>query len=337
MKASLMKGLVIAGTALTGVVAVPAFAQSGLTGETSDDNAIIVTARRIEEDVQDVPISMTVLNQEQLAARNITSSVELATYTPSLTVNKRFGPDKAAFAIRGFTQDLTTAPTVAVYFADVIAPRLISNLGGGNGAGPGSMFDLQNVQVLYGPQGTLFGRNTNGGAVLLVPRKPTDKLEGYVEGTIGNYDQRRLQAVINLPLADTFKVRGGIDWNKRDGYVKNRSGVGPKDFNDIDYFAARLSILAELTPNLENYTLFTYTEGDTHGTLGKYAFCNPGANPASAGFAAVTRADNCAAFANQANYGFYESDNSNPDPFVRTNIWQVINTTSWQASEALTV
>src|SRR5690606_19379398 len=139
--------------------------------------------------------------------------------------------------------------------------------------------------------------------------------------TVGNYDQRRLQAVLNVPLAETFKVRAGIDWNKRDGYIKNRSGVGPKDFNDIDYFAARLSVLAELTPELENYTIFTYTKGDTHGTLGRYAFCNPGTDPTSAGFTAVTRAANCTAFAGQAGYGHWEADNANPDPFVKTDIW----------------
>ena len=72
----------------------------------------------------------------------------------------------------------------------------------------GSFMDLENTQVLKGPQGTLFGRNTTGGAVILVPKKPTDKLEGYVEATAGDYDLMRGQAVLNLPLADTFKVLG---------------------------------------------------------------------------------------------------------------------------------
>src|SRR5437867_5174066 len=163
---------------------------------------IVVTARRREERLQDVPISITVYTPEQLANRNIVNSTDLATYTPSLAVNGRFGPEKASFSIRGFSQDLNTLPTVAVYFADVIAPRLTSNITSGNGAGVGAMFDLQNVQVLKGPQGTLFGRNTTGGAILLVPQKPTDRLEGYVEGTIGNYNEMRLQAVLNVPVND---------------------------------------------------------------------------------------------------------------------------------------
>ena len=81
----------------------------------------------------------------------------------------------------------------------------------GDGAGPGSFFDLQNVQVLKGPQGTLFGRNTTGGAVLLVPQKPTSKDEGYVEYSYGNYAMNRVQAVVNMPLSDTVRLRLGVD------------------------------------------------------------------------------------------------------------------------------
>src|SRR5206468_2579025 len=143
--------------------------------------------------------------------------------------------DKSSFAIRGFSQDLNTLPTVGVYFADVVAPRLTSNITSGNGAGVGAMFDLQNVQVLKGPQGTLFGRNTTGGAILLVPQRPTDKFEGYVEGTVGNFDQKRIQAVVNIPVTENVRVRAGIDRNKRDGFVNNRSGIGPDNFSDVDY------------------------------------------------------------------------------------------------------
>src|SRR5690606_2679081 len=100
------------------------------------------------------------------------------------------------------------------------------------------------------PQGTLFGRNVTGGAVLLVPQKPTDKLEGYVEGSLGNYDMWRTQAVINLPLADTFRVRVGVDRMKRDGYLENAGNFGDGKFGnrgmgDTDYWAARLSVIGD--------------------------------------------------------------------------------------------
>jgi iron complex outermembrane receptor protein len=96
---------------------------------------IIVTARRKEESVQDVPISMTVFSQEQLTAANIVSANELAKFTPSLQTNARFGTESASFSIRGFVQEGQTSPSVAVYFADVTAPRAQGGTSAGNGAG----------------------------------------------------------------------------------------------------------------------------------------------------------------------------------------------------------
>ncbi|MDE2404794.1 MAG: TonB-dependent receptor [Sphingomonadales bacterium] len=316
--------------------AVPALAQSA---DKAGNDEIVVTARRVEERLQDVPISITVFNQEQLAQRNIVSTTDLAAYAPSLSLNGRYGPDKSSFAIRGFSQDLNTLPTVGVYFADVVAPRLNSNITSGNGAGPGSMFDLQNVQVLKGPQGTLFGRNTTGGAILLVPQRPTSRLEGYVEGTIGNHNERRLQAVLNVPLSDTFKIRLGVDRNKRDGYIHNRSGIGPSEFNDVNYTAVRLGVLGNLTPSLETYTLFTYADSHTNGTLPKMAYCNRATVAGSTGSSATVRVPICAQVDREAaqGYGFYDAENNDPTPYVRSRQWQVINTTTWNATDSLTV
>jgi iron complex outermembrane receptor protein len=96
-----------------------------------------------------------------------------------LGANNLFGSENTTFSLRGFSQDIGTAAAVGVYFADVVSPRggnLAINIG--DGAGSGNLFDLENMQVLKGPQGTLFGRNTTGGAILLVPAKPTDRFEG---------------------------------------------------------------------------------------------------------------------------------------------------------------
>ncbi len=231
LKTSLMLGVALTAAAM----ATPALAQAADNGASADvsdnaanarDNAnvgdIVVTARRVEERLQDVPISISVMTQDQLSNRNVVDSADLARYTPSLSANTNFGADNTTFALRGFVQDIGSAPSVGTYFADVVSPR-----GGflgfpvGDGAGPGSFFDLQNVQVLKGPQGTLQGRNTTGGAVLLVPQKPTHKFEGYVNGGIGNYGMRDIQGVINVPFGDTFRMRLGIDHMTRDGYLRN--------------------------------------------------------------------------------------------------------------------
>ncbi|MDE8652712.1 TonB-dependent receptor [Novosphingobium album (ex Liu et al. 2023)] len=330
LKTSLMLGVAFGGMSF----AAPALAQSAA----ADPGDIIVTARRTEERLQDVPISITVYNNEAIEKRNIVVASDLATYTPSLSVNTRYGAEKASFSLRGFNQDQSTAPTVGVYFADVVGVRAQGGTTSGNSVGAGSFTDLQNVQVLKGPQGTLFGRNTTGGAILLVPAKPTDNLEGYLEGTYGNFDQRRVQAAVNVPLADTFKIRASIDRNERDGYMRNRSGIGPKDYNDTNYFYGRLSIVADLTPELENYTIFHYSRSDTNGYATHYESCDRAASPA-----AFTRYFTANAACEQVDRQTARGDGpldveiSNPDPRFLLKTWQVINTTTWQASDNLTV
>jgi iron complex outermembrane receptor protein len=345
MTSTMRSSLLFAATALGVVLSTPAFAQASAD---EDPGAIVVTARRVEERLQDVPISITVYNQQQLDNRNVTTATELATYTPSLASNNRFGADKASFSIRGFSMLETTAPTVGVYFADVTALRATAGTASGNGAGPGSFFDLQNVQVLKGPQGTLFGRNTTGGAILLVPTKPTDRLEGYVEATAGNYNLLRGQGVLNVPLSDTFRVRLGVDRQKRDGYLHNKSGVGPKDFADSNYFAGRLSIVGDLTPDLENYLIARYSRSHTHGFMLHMVGCNTTAAAAARGSdttpPVLSRLNlfalaGCEQLARQAarGDGFYDVENSVPGAFNQTEEWQVSNTTTWKASDTLTI
>lgn len=296
---------------------------------------IIVTARRVEESLQDVPISISVLSTEQIADRNIVVASDLATYTPSLSVNQRYGAEKATFAIRGFNQDQSTAPTVGVYFADVVGVRAQGGTTSGNTVGAGSFTDLQNVQVLKGPQGTLFGRNTTGGAVLLVPKKPTDEFGGYIEGSAGDYDLRRVQGALNVPIGDSFRIRMAVDANEREGYMRNRSGVGPDDYNDVNYIYGRLGLVADLTPNLENYLVAHYSDSDTNGYAARMILCDP----AAVGTRAITARASCDQIARHNARGDdrFDVDVSNPDPFINIKTWQIINTTTWRASDALTI
>ncbi|HEX8055145.1 MAG TPA: TonB-dependent receptor [Novosphingobium sp.] len=336
MRAGTIASALLLGT----ILSAPAFGQDRPQNTASDDSDIIVTARRSEERLQDVPISITVLSEEAIAKRNIYNANDLASYVPSLSLNSNFGPEKASFAIRGFVQEGKTAPSVGVYFADVVAPRANGGTTSGNGAGVGSMMDLQNVQVLKGPQGTLFGRNTTGGAILLVPAKPTNNLEGYVEGSIGDYDLRRVQAVLNAPLSETFRVRAAVDWNKRDGYLHNKSGIGPDRLGDTNYIATRLSIVGDLTPDIENYTIFSYSRSNNHGVAPKMIGCNNNFNPATdSPLVAVLGPLSCAQIARQnaRGDGFWDVESADPNQLERVEQWQVINTTTWRASDNLTI
>ena len=313
-------------------LAAPGYGQNAAPsqggGQATQLNEIIVTAQRLEQRLLDVPIAMTVYDQRQLAHLNIVSADDLATYNPSLSIDNQFGSNFTTFSIRGFSQALSTAPTVAVYFDDAVSPTGDGQGAEGNGAGPGEFFDLQNVQVLEGPQGTLFGLNTTGGAVLLVPRKPTSKFGGYVEATFGDYGLKREQAVLNLPVSAALRIRLGVDHESRSGYLRNTSGIGPLDYNNIDYTAARLSAVLDITPNLETYVVGSYALSMNNGPLPQLFACNP--KVALGSFA-------CAQLAKQPAGDTYAVQNGTSGPMSYLRTFQVIDTTTWQATDALTV
>jgi iron complex outermembrane receptor protein len=296
---------------------------------------IIVTARRVEESVQDVPISMTVYDPKQISDRNIAIAGDLATYTPSLSLNQRYGAEKSTFSLRGFNQDNATAPTVGVYFSDVVGVRAQGGTTSGNTVGAGAFTDLQNVQILKGPQGTLFGRNTTGGAVLLVPQKPTADFGGYIEASGGDYDLRRVQAALNVPAGDTFRMRFAVDSNEREGFMHNKSGIGPDDYNDVNYLYLRASAVWDITDNVENYTIAHYSNSETNGYASHYKTCDR----AATGTRALTAFAACEQIARQAARGDDEFDVevNNPDPHSNLRTWQLINSTTWHATDVLTI
>ncbi|EQA97663.1 iron complex outermembrane receptor protein [Sphingobium wenxiniae] len=184
---------------------------------TDSGREIIVTARRREEKLQDVPIAITALSADSLAAANVTRVQDIQQKVPGLTIQPTAsGPNTLAPAIRGqrqFDAYITKDPAVAVYFADVVQNRPQ----GLNSA----LFDLQSVQVLKGPQGTLFGRNTTGGALIITPAEPTNAFGGYVTAAIGNYEMRRLEGAINIPISDTLQLRLAGSLTRREGYTRN--------------------------------------------------------------------------------------------------------------------
>ncbi|WP_310531983.1 TonB-dependent receptor domain-containing protein [Novosphingobium sp.] len=320
-----LKSILLAATALS--FAGPAFAQDADKAEEASGNDIVVVAQRVEERLQDVPVSVTVLNEKLLSNNNITSAKDIATFTPSLVTNNRYGNDNTTWTIRGFTQEQRTTSTVGTYFGDVVAPRGSGATQGGDGAGPGYLFDLSSVQVLNGPQGTLFGRNSTGGAVLLVPKRPTSEFEGYVEGSIGDYDLRRVQAVVNIPVMDSLRIRLGVDRNKRDGYLINAGKIGFGPFGDaggsVDYTALRFSAVADLSPDVENYTIVNYSKSKSTGNPPKILDC----------YNLVA----CQQKVYGDTTGFWTVFNTLPDAGSKTETWQIINQTKWQVNDNLTL
>jgi len=191
----------------------PAPTQEPVASQVDD---IVVTARRREERLQDVPLAVTAVSPELLEQQNITSVSGLRTMAPSLVIVPGAGANKSTptFAIRGQSQQELTIladPSVSLYIGDIVAPR--------SQGSNGSLFDLASVQVLKGPQGTLFGRNSTGGIVQLTPNLPTQNFGGSFAVTYGNFGTLNTEAVLNVPLSDSLAARVAIVNNTDDGYL----------------------------------------------------------------------------------------------------------------------
>jgi Outer membrane receptor proteins, mostly Fe transport len=224
---------------------------------------IIVTANRREERGQDVPVAITAFTPERLQQQNINKEQDLQASVPSLVVgpNGQGSRDSNSFTIRGQGATFQASPGVVVYLNEV---PLAAGITLSQQGGPGNFIDLENMQVLSGPQGTLFGRNTTGGAVLLVPKKPTDEIGGWIKGEIGNYDRRYVEGAVNLPVVEEkLAIRAVGAFHDRDGYT--RDVVWNKDRDDEHWYSGRLGIMARPTETIQNYTMIFGSSSDNNG------------------------------------------------------------------------
>lgn len=244
---------------------------SAKTGN-ADIGDIIVTAQRRAERAQDVPIVITAFSAKQLDKLNVTQPQDLYGHVPSLTVGSQGqgSRDVQSFTIRGQSTGFLASPGVQLYMNEVPLPSSISlNLQGA----PGMFFDLENVQVLEGPQGTLFGRNTTGGAVLFQAHKPEDHFSGYINAEVGNYDMRAVEGVLNLPIIpDTLSIRIGGRYEDRRGFTHDL--VWNKWRDDLHYYTGRIGINFTPTENFSNYLLAYGSYSHTNGP----GFINQGFN-----------------------------------------------------------
>ncbi len=157
---------------------------------------LIVTAQRRSESVQQVPAAITAVNAEMMAQRGITDVATLQFAVPSLTLGRSLGVTQ--IAIRGVGRSVGQ-PGVAINIDGVYQPRNTPMVVG--------QTDLERAEVLRGPQGTLYGRNANGGAVNFITAGPSAELGGYVQASYATYDEYRLQTVLNVPVSDRIRTR----------------------------------------------------------------------------------------------------------------------------------
>lgn len=227
---------------------------------TVTNSPIIVTARRREEALADVPISITVASQSDLEALAITDAESLGKLDPALVLANRQGSREVFTAFirgQGAASSVGATQSVVTSFAEVPFFRP-------------SFVDLDNIQVLKGPQGTLFGETATGGVVLFSPRRPSNDFEGYVSGEVGNYNYHMLEGAINIPVVDdVWSIRAAGQIRRRDGYTNlnySQPGKTPTDGDDIDTSDFRLSSLFRPLDNLEVYTVIARNTFKTNGS-----------------------------------------------------------------------
>jgi len=273
--------MIVAG--LMAGVAVPvvpsAYAQDTAEEGLSSDT-IIVTARRREEDISKVPIAITAIGGEDLAKRAIYNENDLQTAVPGLTIRQNGGANAFNYVIRGQSVDTfsNSPPSVLPYINEV---QIVTH-------SASTFYDMGGIQVLKGPQGTLFGRNATGGAVLYSTAPATDKLEGYIQGRYGRFDSRNLQGAINLPLTDGVALRLAGSITGGGAYVRDYF-TGEK-YGDLDQKSIRGTLRIAPTDGFTNTTVAQYTDED--GTNVPYQLWST--NPCGSSAQGLVDAASCA-------------------------------------------
>ncbi len=259
------RGLLLAASMLSGA----AFAEQAPDATTSQSKTaaaspasgledIVVTAQRRKESVQTVPIAVTAFSSASLEAKNVQSTLQLVQYVPNLFGSNNTGLGSAnVYYIRGLgnTESIATFdPPVGTYIDDIYLARQNAN--------NFSFFDVERVEVLRGPQGTLYGRNTTGGAVNVILKQPGSEVGGYAEVAYGAYQKKLVRASLDIPLNPSFQLKLSGYFQESKGYVHNTT-TG-ETLNDDDgsgiRLAAKISMSDQLTWNLA--AAYTQSKGD---------------------------------------------------------------------------
>jgi len=225
---------------------------------------VVVTAQRREQKLQDIGISVTALGNEALADLNITTATDITRAVPALKMNA-YSSSQAVYNIRGVAQNSygdEQEPPVAVYQDDSYSSSI--NLASF------PVFDLARVEVLRGPQGTLFGRNADGGAIQFISRKPTKDFEGYVTATYGSFGQQIYEGALSGPLASNWQGRFAFISNQDNGYIKEWS-PGQEDRGANHHYALRGQISWQPTDAINANLILRYLRADHERQAGLYS------------------------------------------------------------------
>lgn len=274
-----IRALFLTSTVLAAGLVIPGAAQAQsapAAEETADQGGIaeiIVTARKSSENIQSVPVAVTALSADDLASKQVLEVTDLARTAPSLTVSTGgTGPASIIYlAIRGQAQNSPNSlsdSSVGIYMDGVYVARpIVGNLG---------FLDMASAEVLRGPQGTLFGRNTTGGALNLTSNRPSNEYEGMLKVGFGNYNYQSIEGMVNAPVSDEAGIRIAGRYGKRDGYFRNNKIGYPQGSIDKDLVLRGTLVYAPAESNLKFTLIGDLVRYADDGNATAVAAINPG-------------------------------------------------------------
>ena len=253
-----------AATALTSGLAAPAMAQDGGEPDARRLGSVTVTAQRVEENLQDVPVAVTALSSEQLEDKQVLNIRDLTAQVPNINIATNTGTASAArIFLRGVGEDESRGAVdqaVGIYVDGVYIGRSVGSLF--------DVVDLESLEVLRGPQGTLYGRNTIGGAIKLTSVRPQFENSGSVSATLGNYDRVEIKGTGNFVLGEKTAIRVTGFSRERDGFhdvIPNGelAGQGREGVGALDTVALRASLFHEFNDDWSVLVAIDHTDDNS--------------------------------------------------------------------------
>ena len=248
------------------VICLSSFSFQSYAQDAGGLEEIVVTAQKRSESMQDVPISIQVFSADEIERLNIRNTIDLVRNVPNMIGINNVGlPQAASYFLRGVGQDESISsldPAVGTFVDGVYISRQIAN--------NARLYDVDSVEVLRGPQGTLYGRNTSGGAIRIITQKPHDHNEGFIDLAYGEYDTKEVTGKVNLAISDNLFLKVTAFYlDQSDGFLQNVTLN--RDQWTQEATGARLQVLYSPSDQFEALFTYEHSDDDTGGIVGANA------------------------------------------------------------------